>query len=251
MKKIILSVIAAVITLNASAQGFLHNVGVTAKIGLNVGGTAPLGLPAEIRHINSYKLQSNPVIGLDFEKPVSEDRRWGVIVGLHYENKGMEEDARVKNYHIAIVRGGESLEGQYTGNERTEVNEWMLTVPVLATWHVSDKVRLRVGPYVSFLVKKEFEGEAHEGYLRVGDPTGQRVELGNDATSWGSYDFSEDMRNVQYGISVGADWWAFHRIGFFGEVNWGINEIFRNNFNTISMDLYPIFGFIGVCYRIR
>lgn len=67
MKKIILSVIAAVITLNASAQGFLHNVGVTAKIGLNVGGTAPLGLPAEIRHINSYKLQSNPVIGLDFE----------------------------------------------------------------------------------------------------------------------------------------------------------------------------------------
>lgn len=101
----------------------------------------------------------------------------------------MEEDARVKNYHMAIIRGGESLEGRYTGNERTEVNEWMLTVPVLATWHVSDKVRLRVGPYVSFLVKKEFEGEAHEGYLRVGDPTGQRVELGNDATSWGSYDF--------------------------------------------------------------
>lgn len=251
MKKIFLSVLLAACAIHVPAQNFLHNVGVTAKIGLNVGGTAPLNLPAEIRHINSYKLQSNPVIGLDFEKPVSTDQRWGVLVGLHYENKGMEEDARVKNYYMKIVRGGESLEGRYTGNERTEVNEWMLTVPVLATWHVSDKVRLRMGPYVSFLVEKSFLGEAHEGYLRVGNPTGQRVELGNDATSWGSYDFSDDMRHVQYGISLGVDWWALHRIGFFGEVNWGVSEIFHSSFNTISMGLYPIFGSVGVCYRIR
>jgi hypothetical protein len=251
MKTIIISLLALTFPLFASAQGqgFWNDVTLSSKLGLNIGGTAPIGLPSSIRKLNSYTLQSNPAIGINAEKPI--DKRWGVLVGLYYENKGMKEDANVKNYHMAIVRGGEELEGQYTGDVTTEVNEWMLTVPVEMAFHLGNKVRLHAGPYLSWLVLKQFEGYAHNGYLRVGDPTGAKVEMGDDPSTSGSYDFSKEMRHWQWGVDVGADWQTWKHLGFFFELKWGLSGIHHSNFHTIEQTLYPIFGSAGVSYKLR
>lgn len=251
MKKIILALLILTCTLTAGAQdkSFWSGISYTLHLGLNLGGTAPLDMPASIRKLNSYTLQSNPAIGVTAEKPLSG--RWGLQASLYYENKGMKEDANVKNYHMAIVRGGESLEGQYTGDEMTEVNQWMLTVPVEVVFHISQRVRVHAGPYVSWLAIKEFDGNAHDGYLRVGDPTGAKVEMGNDPTTWGSYDFGKDMRHWQWGMGAGLDWRTGRRFGLFAELKWGLSGIFHSDFHTVEQTLYPIFGTVGVSYRLK
>lgn len=85
-----------------------------------------MGMPATIRSLDSYKLEPNFSLGLGIYKPLSD--KWGLTTGLHLENKGMNIDATVKNYHMAIVRGGQRLEGQFTGHNASEVEMWMLTL---------------------------------------------------------------------------------------------------------------------------
>ncbi|MDD6008458.1 MAG: outer membrane beta-barrel protein, partial [Prevotellaceae bacterium] len=94
----------------------------TFRIGYNIGGTAPIGMPVTIRSLNSYDFQPNITLGLDVQKDIWGP--WGLLAGVHIENKGMKIDATVKNYHMEMVQGGEHLEGMYTGNLVTECNRW-------------------------------------------------------------------------------------------------------------------------------
>ena len=247
---ILIACFLAMASLAAKSQSHrFSDIRLTARVGFNLGGTAPVGLPASIRKLNSYTLQSNPIIGLEAEKPLGG--RWGIMAGLHYENKGMKEDANVKNYHMAIVRGGQELDGMYTGNVSTEVNEWMFTVPVAATLHLGSRWRLHAGPYVSLLTQKSFEGRAHNGYLRVGDPTGPKVELGSEEGQRGTYDFTDDMRKLQYGILVGVDVSLTPRFGLYADLEWGLSGVHKSGFKTIEQRLYPIFGVVGITYNIN
>lgn len=230
-------------------EGFLSDVTVKARAGYHIGGTAPINMPRSIRKLNSYTLQPNFSLGIDAEKPLG--RRFGVLIGLRFENKGMKEGAKVKNYHEQMVRGGETLEGMFTGDVTTKVREWMFTIPVQATWHASRKVAVRVGPYVSILTTKGFTGDAHNGYLRVGDPTGMKVLLGDDEGTRGTYDFSEHMRRVHWGFGAAADWTVSHRFALYAGIDWGLNGIHHSSFKVIDQTLYPIFGTVGVSYQLK
>ena len=68
------------------------------------------------------------------------------MFGLHFENKGMKTDATVKNYHMKITRGNEELEGMFTGSVVTKVDQSLATIPVQATYDISKKVRVKLGP---------------------------------------------------------------------------------------------------------
>ena len=219
------------------------------RLGYNVGGTAPVGMPATIRSLNSYVLTPSFCIGADVYRPLN--RQWGLVVGVHLENKGMNIDATVKNYHIEIVRGGQRLEGMFTGNNKTKVEQWMFTVPVMLSFAVCQDLRLRFGPYASYVVSRDFSGYAYSGRLRVGNPTGPMVELGSDSKTRGSYDFSSSMRRMQYGVGIGADWCFGRRWGTFIDLTWGFTGIFKSSFDTIEQTLYPIYGTIGLSYRMK
>ncbi len=253
MKKTIIAVIAAlvtVLTVNAeecsgSGRGDLSLV---ARVGYSIGGTAPLPLPAEIRKLNSFTPQASISVGLDLVK--NWNRKWGTLLGLRVENKGMREDANVKNYYMEITKGGESMAGNFTGNEMTFVRQWMVTVPVMATLTMN-KVMLKCGPYASVVFNREFSGWAHNGYLRVDAPTGEKIMIGEGPDERGDYDFSESMRDVQLGVQLGADWHLSKRWGLYADISWGLTGIFKADFKTIEQTLYPIYGTIGVTYRIR
>ena len=227
----------------------MHDVHFMARIGYSIGGTVPLPMPETIRELNSYKLQPNFSIGLDAVKPLRG--AWSVQAGIRLENKGMYEDARVKNYYEAIERGGEMLSGRFTGDVTTKVKAWMVTVSVQVKWTANTHLDFRVGPYLSVLTGKSFTGYAHNGYLRVGDPTGIKVVMGNDEQTRGNYNFSEDMRRLQWGLDIGADWNTRRRLGFFADVTWGLNGIHRSGFHTIEQPLYPIFATVGITYKIK
>lgn len=176
MKRYILSatLLAASIA-HGFGAGIFDNLRYQARLGYNIGGTAPVGMPAEIRSLDKFKPKGNLLIGLDAYKPL--DGKWGLMAGFHYENKGMETDARVKNYHMEMRYGEQTIEGMFTGQVVTKVEEWMITMPLQATYDVSPNVRLKAGPYFSYVMSNDFSGYAYDGYLREGDPTGQKVEL--------------------------------------------------------------------------
>lgn len=252
MKRIIIACLVVVASLGCNAETIFHSVwskaDINVRLGYGIGGTMPIGLPAEIRHLNSYKLQFNPSLGIDVNYPLQDN--WGVMAGVQLENKGMEEDAQVKNYHMVITRGTETLEGMFTGNETTKVTMWMLTVPVQFTYKYK-KVYFKAGPYFSYVGSRDFSGWAHGGYLRVDDPTGPKVELGEVEGERGDYDFTSDMRRMHVGIDLGVDWHFNNRFGAFADLAWGLSSVHKSSFKTIEQTLYPVYFKFGLTYRLK
>ena len=249
MKRNIITIaLAALMAMPAAAINLPDSLNYTVRLGYHIGGTAPIGMPATIRKMNKYTFKPNFSLGIDVQKDLWG--KWGLLTGIHLENKAMEIDATVKNYHMEMVQGGERLEGMYTGNLVTECQEWMLTVPLMATWRTG-KVLLKAGPYVSYVSTRVFEGYVYDGYLREGDPTGAKIEMGNTEDSRATYDFGDEMRHWQVGVDVGADWQIHRRWGLYADIAWGVTGIHRSSFKTIEQTLYPIFGTVGVIYKLK
>lgn len=96
MKKYTLSLIMALLSLCLYAQenrnktiinAALHGWEYEIKAGINLGGTAPLPFPVEIRSIDGY----NPTLSITIEgnmtKWLDSEKKWGVITGLRLEDR--------------------------------------------------------------------------------------------------------------------------------------------------------------------
>ena len=219
---------------------------ITVRAGYNIGGTAPLPLPASIRSIDAFRPTFSPCIGADFQFSIFN---FQFSAGLHLENKGMDIDATVKSYHMEMTKGTSHISGLFTGHISQQVTQWMLTVPVSFIIHHST-FNIKFGPYFSLLLSKEFSGIASDGYLRQGDPTGPRIEIGNKEGEWATYDFSDEMRSLQWGLGVGLDWRFSRHAGLSVDLHWGLSGIFNSDFKTVEHPLYPIYGSIGLFYNL-
>lgn len=214
------------------------------KAGFNIGGTSPFPLPAEIRELKSYQ----PGMQISLEGNIIKwiDKKWGVLLGLRFEDKGMETDARVKNYYLVMASPDDGrLEGVWTGSVKTKVKNSYITLPFQAIYKVSPRWDLKLGPYVSFLTGEDFSGAAYNGYLREGDPTGDKVIIENEEAT---YDFSADLRKVQWGVDIGAEWRAFKHLSVYSDLTWGLNSIFEKDFESVSFEMYCIYLNFGFGY---
>ena len=63
------------------------------------------------------------------------------------------------------------------GGVKTKVHTAGLTIPLMATYKLSNRWNIKAGPYFSYLLSREFSGHVYEGYLREDDPTGPKVEF--------------------------------------------------------------------------
>ena len=217
------------------------------KAGVSIGGTSPLPLPSEIRKINSYSPDVALSLGAEVTKWFGAKNNVGIIFGLTLESKSMKTDADVKNYSMKIIGdGGEEVSGMWTGGVKTTVRNSYISLPILATYKVSKRVSLKAGPYTSLLIERGFRGHVYEGYLRELDPTGPKVEFsdGNIAT----YDFSRELRRFQWGLLLGTEWKAFKHLNVYADLTWGLNNIFKSSFETITFSMYPIYLNVGFGY---
>ena len=231
------------------AYNLVDSLQLRIRAGYSIGATTPIPLPETIRRIDGYRLTPSFMVGFDAMLPLKG--KWGIALGLHFENKGMEGDVTTKAYHMELVKGDSRIEGLFTGHVKQKVTQWMLTIPLQATLQLGRKVTLKGGPYMSVLLSSDFSGIASDGYLRQGDPTGAKILMGSKEDEWASYDFSDEMRRMQFGIGIGADWQVYRRLGVSADLNWGLTGIFPGDFKTVEQSLYPIYGTIGIFYRLK
>ena len=231
----------------AAAQEDTRKLQLKARVGYSIGGTAPLGLPASIRSIESFRLTPNFMVGVDGMYRLSE--KFGLQAALHYEIKDMDGEVTTKGYHMKVKMDEDELEGLYTGHVSQTVRQRMITIPVQLTYELGKSLQLKAGPYLSLLLSKEFYGYASDGYLRKDDPTGVKVVMGSQEGEWATYDFSDDMRSCQMGVAVGIDWTFYRRLGLSADLSWGLTGIHRSDFKTVEQTLFPIYGTIGFFYR--
>ena len=140
----IIFIVASLFISSPAEAGTLDSLQLKARIGYSIGGTTPIPLPETIRSIDSYSLTPSFMVGLDAMLPLN--RQWGIMTGLRFENKGMKGDVTTKAYFMEVVKGDQKMSGLFTGHVEQEVEQWMLTVPVQATFTLSQKVMLRAAP---------------------------------------------------------------------------------------------------------
>lgn len=224
-----------------------QNSFVEVKLGYGLGGTAPLPLPAEIRQINGFKPLCN--LSLQGLYNIGLSERWGILTGLRLERKGMTSEATVKNYGMSISDdNGGTVTGRWTGDVTMTSDLLQITLPVSASFKCSEKWMVHAGLYLGYVARHKFYGEVYNGYLREGDPTGAKIEIDENPQT---FDFSEEMRNLQVGATAGCRFQFYKGLGAFADLNWGINDIFVSDFETISFNLYPIYATIGFSYSFK
>ena len=143
----------------ALIYSYLHGWEYSIKAGLSIGGTSPLPLPKEIRSIDSYAPNIAIAIEGNATKWFGNDKKWGMTAGIRLENKTMTTEATVKNYGMKIINtnGGE-LQGLWTGGVKTKVKNSYLTIPLLANYKISDRWKISLGPYFSYMTEGNFSG---------------------------------------------------------------------------------------------
>lgn len=249
LKILFTGILALLASTLSKADSWDDDLQVKARAGYSIGGTAPIGMPETIRSIDAYKLTPSFMFGLDIQKNIED--KWGLLTGLHFENKAMNGDVTTKAYHMEVRKGDSMMEGLFTGKVHQEVTQWMFTLPIQATYSFNDKLQLKAGSYFSLLINKDFSGIASDGYLRQNDPTGPKILMGSKEGEWATYDFSDDMRRFQFGLAVGIDWQFYRNFGLSADLNWGLNGIFKSDFKTVDQTLFPIYATIGLFYRLK
>ena len=249
IKKTISVVILLVITTTMGVSAtVLDSLRYDARLGYALGGTVPTHIDNKIRHLNSYNPGFNFTIAAEASYPLNE--RWSLHSGLRFELGSMDVDSRVKNYDIEVVRGEESLSGIFNGNVRIKTAQRRITLPIQAAYSLNDKWSLRGGFFMAWLTNRRFWGWAYDGYLREGTPVGPKIEMGTEPGDRGDFDFDANMRHMQWGLDVGADWQIHRRWGAFAELTYGLSGLFKSDFHSVET-LRPLYGTLGVIYRIK
>ena len=232
---------------NYAPGSFLSSFEYEIEAGLNIGGASPLPLPAEIRKIDGFNPGLNLMLGVKAVKWITPDSRWGVGVGLRFETKGMTTNATVKNYGMEIIDDGARVSGRWTGKVHTHYKTSQFTLPITAEYRITPRWTVNAGPYIALAMENNFDGYVHDGYLREGDPTGEKAVFEGDSRA--VYDFDDNLRNFQWGMMAGASWVAYKHLSVNANLAWGCQGIFKSSFKTITFSMYPIFLNIGFGYK--
>ena len=235
-------------THNGLIWSYLNGINYDVRAGINIGGSSPIPLPQEIRSLDSY----SPGLAITIEgyatKWLNRKQDLGVSIGLRLDSKSMTTDATVKNYGMAIINEiGGKVEGLWTGSVNTKSKMSLLSVPVLGVYKINERWKVSAGPYFSYMMDGDFDGNVYEGHLRSPDATGTKIVF--EGENIAIYDFSNELRKFQWGLQVGGEWKAYKHLTVHADLTWGLNDIFNKNFETITFSMYPIYLNFGFGYQ--
>lgn len=247
MNKKLILIVAMIMGLAVSAQAgdngmWDYKVGA----GFNIGAMAPMGLPAEIRKIDSYSPTMN--LSVKFYATRMLSAKWGLQSGVIFDNKGMKTGIEVKDYHLTMnVVSGEALgtrTGYYTGRIKNETKLSYITIPVCAAFRPNDKWEFSGGPYVAFAINRSFIGNVSEGKMRE-DPLHPAIGINH-----AEYNYSDDLRKFDTGLTLGCSRRVYRALSVTGNLQWGFLSVLNPSTRKIDMNTYNIYLNIGVTYKL-
>lgn len=250
--RFLIALIALPLTLCAQNASFVPTAttpfSLSLRLGLNVGAAMPLPMPRSIRAVERY----NPLLNFAVEgrlryrflTPDNTVQLWGLAVGLRLEHKGMSTEATVRNYFVNVIaEDGAALRGAFYGRVHTKMRLSLLSMPLLATWQPHQRWTFSAGPLLSVRLGGDFNGYAHDGYIRKNNPTGEKT-----AVLKGVYDYGSDLRTFYWGVVFGADYQFSRRWSATAEFNATTHPIFPSDYTNVSYKLRPLFATVGVGY---
>lgn len=206
-------------------------------IGLNIGGTMPFPVPANIDKIDGYSSSLTPSLKAQALTQVNENV--GVSVGLALDNKGMESSATVKEYSMNF----ENFEGRFDGKVDTEFSANYISLPVRVHYIFTKTFSLNAGAYYSYMLSGKFKGAAYDGKLR--DIDGARVDI----TTPQNYDFSKELSNHDTGLCLGLNYLPYNEhILLSFDFNYGLFSVFPDNFNGIAYNMQNVYANVSLGY---
>ncbi len=242
MKKIISACVAVLLcSVLAQAQ---KNVEYTVSAGFNFGGTTPLGLPAEIRSIDSYRPGLRLAFGAGVLKMIAP--KWGVSAGLRFEEKGMETEVSVRNYKLTVnIQDGDATgqkKGYYTGRIRNKTDIDYLVLPLCAVFRPSKKWDVKGGLYFAYAIDRSFIGNAMEGTIRE-TPYDSKIGI-----RIADYDYSDDINRFDMGVELGGSRKCYKGLAVHARLSWGLLSTLDKERKKIDMTTYNIYLQAGVNY---
>lgn len=229
-------------------RSFFSQIQYQTKLQLSIGGASPLGIPAQIREIESFK--PTHILGLEMNatKWLNKKENIGLRVGLKFEGRGMKTRARVKNYYTQIEDdSGAQTKGYFTGHVVTEMENSYFTIPLLLVWNLTERWNIYGGFYFSKAANRSFSGFIEDGIFREGSPIGEPSIF--EGSSQGIYDFSNDINTFQWGNQLGAELKTKSNFKVFFDVTMSNIPLFRKDFESISFKMYNIYGNFGLVYK--
>jgi len=227
---------------------FNNNINYQVKGQISIGGASPIGIPAQIRKIEKFQPKNILGIEVNVTKWLNNNKEFGIRTGLKFEGKGMETQARVKNYYTQIEdETGAQTKGYFTGHVVTEMKNTYLTIPILFVWNATDKWNFYGGFYISKLIDKSFKGHIYDGIFREGSPIGEPTTF--EETAIGLYDFSNDLSPILWGNQLGAEYKLNQNFILSFDLTMANRQVFKRDFESISFKMYNIFGSLGIGYQ--
>lgn len=213
----------------------------------SIGGSTPLGLPHEIRKIESYDPTLLLGLGAQATKWLGEKKIWGVRVGVEAVGKGMKTKARVKNYRTEIIQDQSKVGGYFTGLVQTNVKNSYAVVPISAVYRLGQTWKIYSGLHASVLIEKNFNGYVSDGYLRQGSPVGTKITFEGENKAF--YDFSHAVNKIQWGMQIGGEWSTREHLSLFSDLEYSFSSLLEKDFPSISFTMHNVYLNIGFGYK--
>jgi hypothetical protein len=217
---------------------FQHSV----FVGYNLGGLAPVSFPENIREINSYSPGFSPSFG--YELIYMLKKKWGLGAGVRIDWKAMAVRDSVQYFHTQVSVDDASVEGDFSGTNKTKAKNIYLSVPVYAVYRSENNWKFNLGFYFARLIKPSFYGSVSDGYLRKGNSLGEKITIDN-----ATFDFAKEERKTDYGIVAGAAKSVYKNFAVKADLQWGLRPVFPDSFSGISFNMYNIYATLGMSYQ--
>jgi len=211
-------------------------------LGIGTGASSPIPIPNRISEM-SWTPRLCVMVGYDLRYRFGA--KTGVKTGLQIKHVGMSAEAKVYQMFTQAIVDESEVSGYFTGYNETVLHATYLSLPLQFSFSPTSNWTFDAGLYLARKLQGHFSGAVKNGYIRITDPTGEKVEVGYEP-----FDFSEFIAPFNYGLeftatrSFGSRWAAWF------DLSWALNSTFKEAFRGLEYKMYNIYGLFGVNYRL-
>lgn len=215
------------------------------NLGLGVGGSVPVPIP---NTISEMSWSPDLCFTFGYNERFAITRSFGVKLGVQIEHVGMDAVAEVSQIHTQAIVDGDKVEGIFNGRNETHLRVTYLRIPLLLSLKPGSKWNFCAGMHASFKLTGTFEGAVSDGYIRMGDATGERVNI--DGKSPYPDNFSDEIAGFVWGPEIMVERYFNKNVSVFADINASLNSVLKPDFKGLDFQMYNFYAFLGTSIKL-